>query len=160
MLLRPVRRMPTQPDLTQVLRGLLDREVVLSKVEPRDVPCYIAVYHDNSDTPVNAITFDVAMAASASASLALVPAGQAEEWVAAGLLSEDARDNTYEVLNVLAATHNGGDEARHVKIAELFSPGDEIPLKVEFGLREATARVCYDVEVPGYPSGYLSTIAF
>ncbi|MFN8050691.1 MAG: hypothetical protein U0Q22_04605 [Acidimicrobiales bacterium] len=160
MLLRPLHRLPSQPQLTQMLRGLLGREVELTKIEPHDHPSYVAIYSDATGRAVNVLAFDVPLAASASAALALIPVGSAEEWIASGELPEDARDNVYEVLNVLAATHNQNDESRHVKLTSLVSPGDALPDDVARGLASPAAFVWFRAEVPGFPGGILNAAAF
>lgn len=160
MLLRPVHRIPSQPDLTQALRGLLGRDVGLSKVVRREFPSFVAVYTDESGAAVNLLCVDLHLAASASAALALVPAGQAEEWVASGSLPDHARENLYEVLNVLAATHNRGEGSRHVKLSSLLSPDDELPAEVASGRNAPALTAWFEVDVAGYPGGLIEAAAF
>lgn len=160
MLARPLHRIPSQPDLTQTLRGLLGLTVSLSRTEPGAGRGYLAVYSDQAGNPVNVIGVDLAFAASAAAGLAMVPVAQVDEWLAAGSLPEDAVENLYEVLNVLAATHNPRDGSRHVKLTALLAPEDVIPAEVAAGRASPELAVWFTAEVPGYPGGLIETAAF
>jgi hypothetical protein len=156
----PTRRLPFQPDLTQMLRGLLDKEVVLERVDPAGSEGYHAIYVNKNGEPVAALRMDLPLAASAGAALALIPAGQVEGWLESGELPDDAYECTYEVLNVLASAFNQADEARHVKLSHVLAPGEPGEGRVARGINGPRAAEHFTVEVPGFPGGRLSAVAF
>lgn len=161
MLTRPSHRLPAQPEMTVILNGLLGREVALAQIEPVAGPRFVAIYVNREDRPVNTVSVDLALAASMSASLALIPPASAEEWIAAGAIDQDATDNVFEVLNVLASAHNNGtDHDRHVRISELVDPGGELPAAVAAGLAAPALQRTYSVTIDGYPGGVLGVAAF
>ncbi len=160
MLVRPAHRLPPPPEITSILRGLLDKDVTLSRTDRvLDGPSLCAVYINRDDRPTNVIVVDVALGGSMSAALALMPVDRVDEWVAAGDLDEDSAETLHEVLNVLAAAHNNGnDDARHVRIDRLVRPGGD--LGDAAGMDAPILQQTYEVTVGGYPGGLLRVAAF
>ena len=153
-------RHPEPVDLLQMLGGLLDKAVT---VTPRSNPprescgadTFRASYVTPDGSPAVCVAVDVPLGAGCAASLALVPAAQCEGWVAEGRLPEDAAGNLYEVLNVLSATFNDVNPARHVKISGMVGPGEPTPDELEQLMGRARKFEVHDVTVADYPGGVL-----
>ena len=152
-------RLPEQPDITTLLRGLLGREVTLTRADSGVEQGYTAIYVNPLGEPKAAVQFDLPLAASAGASLALIPAGQAEDWIKEGSLTGDGFDNAYEVLNVLAAAYNQTDESKHVKLAKVLGPGEAPDPAAAAVITAPATKMNYGVDIKGYPAGFLSVAA-
>lgn len=154
------RLLPFEPDLTSMLDGLLGRAVTLTRVDTTAEPALTAVYATADGRPSAVITFDLALAASAGASLALIPAGQAQDWITSGVLSDDGRDNAAEILNVLAASFNERDATRHVKLVGVLGADEAPDGDAAAGIAAPAARHDFTVDVEAYPSGHMAVMVF
>jgi hypothetical protein len=154
-------RHPEPAEIRTLLAGLLDKQVSVSLVDRAsadDMAPYLTGVYVGVDGETEVLSSsDVAFAAASGASLALIPPGQAAEWVTTRELPDDAVDNAAEVLNILAATLNDANPSRHVKMTSRWVEGDDEaapdPVIVLGGPRR-TAQ--YAVDIDGYPSGHLS----
>lgn len=152
-------KLPDQPSLAILLRGLLDRDVTLHRGEPDDADGFTAIYVNRDGVPVCAARFDLALASSAGAALALIPAAQAEQWVAAGELDDEGLGNASEVLNVLASAVNNANDDLHVKLHEVLPLGQAAQGRAAQVTDAPLARVRYEVRVDGYPTGSMTLLA-
>jgi len=149
--------LPDQPSLVILLRGLLDRDVTLHRDDAHVAEnWFTAEYIDSAGDTVAVVRFDLALAASAGASLALIPRGATEDWISAGELTEDAIDNASEVLNVMAAGFNQADHSRHLKLANVTRPGLELAASASKVIESPVAHAGYLVNIAGYPDGRLT----
>ena len=152
------RIIPFEADLASMLEGLLGRDVTVRT--PADEPgtfdpSLTAIYADADGVASASIAFDLALAATGGAALALIPTGQAEEWIRDGTLTEDGHDNAAEILNVLAAAFNDRNPSRHVKLVGVHDAGDDIEPAIAAALLAPSARLDLIADVDGYPSGRL-----
>ena len=148
--------LPEQPLLVILLRSLLDREVAFHRHHvPSECDWLTAGYVDGFGAVVAVVRLDLALAGSVGAALALIPRGVTEEWISAGVLTDDAIDNASEVLNVLAAGFNQADHSRHVKLAGVTRPGVEVEAPVSKVIGSPVAHAGYVVNIAGYPGGRL-----
>ena len=148
---RPVvatHRLPFEADLASMIEGLVGRPVRLTRTGDPATPHLVARYVDTDGTLAASIALDIGAAASAGASLALIPRASADQWIATGELTEDAADNASEILNVLAAGFNERDASRHVKLAGVS--GEPVDAW--------NARRDYVVDIEGYPSGHVTVL--
>ena len=93
-------------------RAVADAEVY-GDAPGNAAPALVATYVGADGAEVLSMA-DLAFVPGAGAALALIPPGQAQEWMSSGTLPDDAVDNAAEVLNVLAATLNDVNPSRHV----------------------------------------------
>lgn len=100
---------------------------------------------------------DLPLAVYCGAAIGLMPPGGAQDMVEEKLPSSMIVENLYEVLNVLAAVFNTGDNA-HVKIASMYPPGAGLPGDVDQHVRCLTGRLDLQVSVDGYGSGRLALV--
>lgn len=158
--IRPsTRRLPFVEELTAMLEGLVGREVSLTPTAATGAPSHTALYVERSGLATAAVQFDLALAAASGASLALIPASKAAEWVAAGRLSDEGNENASEILNVLAAAFNQRDTHRHVKLDSVVIAPDPVPGDAALALAHPGARADYAAQVEGYPAGHLGVMA-
>lgn len=144
-----------------MLQDLLGRDVDLAPSEPwaptvRDIGA-VAVYVNDSTRLQALISCNLELAVALAASIALIPAKTAASIVQERQLPSDMVDNLFEVLNVLAALFNRKN-APHVRLFELFAPGDPPSADISDQLRRLGQRADVTVKVSGYGSGLLSIV--
>jgi hypothetical protein len=156
----PVRRMPNAQQLGDFLRDLLGKEVTLT-VQPAELGvdqadglmCGVLIEADGSVG--GACIADLAAAAYAGASLAMIPKGAADEAVAAGELTQTLTDNFAEVVNIVTGIVNT-PISEHLRMSG-------IELGVSDAVRDllikAAGRVSFDIEIEDYGAGKIALFA-
>jgi hypothetical protein len=91
-------------------------------------------------------------------SIGLLPAGGIKDAIAEKDLPASAVDNLYEVLNVASSMFNA-DGAPHLKLYQLYEPGDPLPPDVAAMIPALGRRLDLLVTVPGYGAGRIGLIA-
>lgn len=99
------------------------------------------------------IVADVALAAAAGASLAMIPASAAQDAARNGNLPQNIADNFREVTNVMTSLFTSGS-GRVVRLGE-FAVGT-VPEEVSLVLANPGGRLDLEIEVQGYGKGVLS----
>jgi hypothetical protein len=153
--------LPQIKDVKDLLGDLLGRDVEVTVADawaptPLDRVTIAEFIDDN--VRLRAITMlDLPLAVYAGASVGLLPAGGARDMVDERDPSPMVIENLYEVLNVLTAVFNVGDNP-HVKISSIHAPGSDFPGDVHDVVRRLTGRLDLSVNVNGYGSGRLALI--
>lgn len=151
--------LPSRHAVRSLISDLVGREVELNDSDavakkPTNV---VAVYVDDR-TSMNAVMVcDLACAARLGGALGLLPPPGVEDAIDEGDMYPLLRDNCYEVLNVLAAVFNVPG-APHVRLYEMYGPGDSLPPDVA-GLAYAVGgRMDVVLSIAGYGDGRLSVV--
>ncbi len=153
--------LPGPKEIKDLLDGLLDKDVTLAPTSPLAPspanPVSVAVYVDDSLQVRALIACDLALSAYAGAALGLVPPNVAAEEIASGTVSENLRENLYEVLNIAASLFNVPD-APHVRLHGLHPAGEPTPPAVLAQCLTLGRREDLAVAIGGYGSGQLSVV--
>jgi hypothetical protein len=152
---------PSAPALTEIVGGLLGREVTFSKVGPSlafsaaNRNTYLGLYQTSDGAPAAVVQCDMRFAAGAATSLAMMPVARTAEWIGARVLPEDGFSNLYEIFNVVSAAFNDVSPDRHVKLVECLPPGTAAPKEFAPLFNGRAARLDYVVDIAEYCSGRL-----
>lgn len=154
--------LPTAVEVRELLEGMLGRDVDMGmtgdKVAPDSLGCIAGEYIDSFGKVHAVIAADLNIAAYMGAAIALVPAGGAEASIEDGFLSDTLRDNTAEVLNVMASMFNK-DGHIHLKLGAVMDQaqapigGTAERLMSGFG-----PALCMNTEIKGYGRGLLCVL--
>ena len=153
--------LPAAKDVRDMLSGLVGKEVTVSPGAPvtpePNRPVTIAIY-TAPDMSVNALcVMDLGASAYTAASLALLPAGGAQDAVEEDKeLSPLLLEALHEVVNVLSALFNTPG-APHSKLNKLVPDGEDVPGDIA-GMLAGFNRLDLAIEVPGYGKGALSLV--
>lgn len=156
-----VKVVPGMSPLGDTLRGLLDRDIKITRVGPSlafsaaNRSSYLAVYATSAGTPVAAAQSCLRFAAGAATAITMLPVERAAEWIAARRLPDDGFSNLYEVFNVMAALFNDLSPERHVTLSECLPPGRQASPDVAALFQGRAARLDYHVDIKDYCSGRL-----
>jgi hypothetical protein len=154
----PVPRGSEVGELLQTLTGRAVEVGTAAAVLPGRDPALVAVYVTDDVVVGAVLACDLSLAAAAGAALATLPAGEAEQAVAAGALSGDLSDNAHEVLNVLVSIFNVAG-APALKLHRVHAVGEQLPDDVSPVLGYVLRRVDLQVDLDGYGGGRLSVVA-
>ncbi len=153
--------LPPNMVVRDMLQDMLGRDVQVSPADPwTPTPqrkAAVAVYVNDSVRLSAVIAIDMPLAASLSASIALIPAKTAEEIAVEGELPDDMVENLNEVLNILGGMFNR-KHSPHVRLFQLHAPGFPPPTDISAALRRLGNRSDLRVSVNGYGSGLLSIV--
>lgn len=156
------RKLPHEKELCDLLTDLLGRDVKLSPDDP--VPTglqdsfSVATFVTDSLATTALAVLDLPLSAHLGACLGLLPAGAAEDAIAASNLPDVLRENLYEVVNIVSALFNVPN-APHVKLYALHGPGDPLPADVRGWLGQRGGRLDVHLSVTGYGGGRFSFVA-
>jgi hypothetical protein len=153
--------LPIPKQLRDLLTELLDREVTLTPSTPYapgpTTPASVAVYVDDTLTIRAAMVCDLPFSAYAAGALGLVPPAGAQAAVDEGALTDNLRDNLYEVLNIAASVFNVAG-ADHLRLHQLYPAGPPLQPQVRMHALTLGRREDLAVDIAGYGSGLLSVI--
>lgn len=154
---------PTAGSLAKLFKGLLGQNVTVREVDDKlvhgrpTVPTYAGLYVTAGTVVCAAAICSLPLAAATGACLGLIPAGQADEWIAARRIPADGMENFCEILNVLAGAFNEAYPGRHVRLRTVLQPG-QMPPQVDIRqlLDGTVPGINTAVHVERYPAGLLT----
>ncbi len=150
--------LPQPADISQLFHNLVGRAtkaaaVPAAPLTPQTKGVF-ALFADGAGAIVGVMHFDLKLACSAGAALALIPAGIAREGVTKGVVPEGILDNTKEVINVARTLIGGGAQLKRIDLA-LPTP---IPPELDALMKKPVARADLNVEIQGYDAGRLTIL--
>ena len=151
--------LPTRHAVRTLIQGLVGRDLDLRDGEPimpRPSNLVAAYVTDKMQVAV-AIVLDIECAARLGGSLGMLPRGGVDDAIKEVDVSGLLRDNTFEVMNVLAAVFNV-ENAPHVRLYDLYGPMSAVPTDVLALTQLAGSRMDLEIDVAGYGAGHLSII--
>lgn len=154
--------LPAPKLLKDVLDGLTGKPVTLTprtrKLTSIDVVGgAIALYVDDRNKTRVVVGWSLAAAAHAGCAFSLLPANQSERLVKERFLPTEIVEAVHELSNVLAgALHE--DNNPHVRLSDLYHPAAMAPTEIGKLLYEHYERMDFDIEVPGYGTGFFSIV--
>lgn len=154
----PSKDLPTANAIGKLIASLVGKSVTAKPGQAlKELPKggVAVVYVDEAQTVVAIIVTDVAMAAAAGASLAMIPVGAAQDATRSGVLPPNMAENFREVTNVMASLLTTGS-GRVVRQAE-FSVG-AVPAQAGGVMSNPSGRLDLEVDVQGYGKGALSIL--
>jgi hypothetical protein len=154
--------LPAAKDVRDLLADLLGRGVEVTTggpmVDPAvDFGAMVGVYVDRSVRLAALVLLDIDLASRTGAAIALLPTRAAEAAINNGLLPDNIRDNTAEILNIMASLFNV-EGAPHVRLDAVYAPGDPIPADVAQWILTFVRRCDLGVDVSGYGPGQYSLL--
>jgi hypothetical protein len=153
------RFLPSPKSLSDMFSLLVGRDVAVRQINrrPLDLGDTLGVYVDDRLRMTAVAVLDLPFACYFGAALGLVPPGQANAAVKDGLLPVPLKENTAEVLNVLAAVLNV-DGSPHQRLYSVHAPGERRPSDAAAVAVSQALRLDVSVAVKGYGSGRLAII--
>lgn len=150
---------PTRMAVRNLIGDLLGRDVDIRDSEPisSKVTNVTGVYVTDRLATSAIAVLDFEGAARLGGALGMLPRGGVEDAIAERQLSSMLRDNTYEVLNVLASAFNIGN-APHVRLYQMYGPGGGVPTDVASMGASVLGRMDVTLQISGYGSGKLSIV--
>lgn len=151
--------LPTRHAVRNSISDLIGRDVDLKDgVPPASKSTnVVAVYVTDRLATSALVICDLECGARIGGALGMVPRIAVDEAIAARDLSGTVRDNCYEVLNVLAAVFNVPN-APHVRLYEMYGPGDSLPGDVAALGALTGSRMDVTLQIAGYGAGSLSIV--
>jgi hypothetical protein len=151
--------LPSRHALRTLIEGLVGRDVELKDCDPVSAKTtnVIAVYVNDKLAVSALVVVDLEAAARLGGALAMLPRGGVDDAIAERDLTGMIRDNTYEVLNVLAAVFNV-ENAPHVRLYEMYGPNGSVPTDILALSQALGSRLDIQLTVAGYGAGKLSVI--
>jgi hypothetical protein len=151
--------LPTMHSVRVVLEGLVGRTIDFSDCHavPRISSNVRAVYATDEDQLAAVAVTDIQGAARLGGALGMLPKGGVDDVIDDHDLTGLIRDNVYEVLNVLGSVFNVAD-APHVRLTEMYGPGQSAPDEVENLAYAAGGRLDIEVSIAGYGNGRLCIV--
>jgi hypothetical protein len=151
--------LPSRHAVRSVIEGLVGRDVDISDGVP--VPSkttnVVAAYVGDKLALQAVCIVDIEAAARLGGALAMVPRGGVDDAIQERELSQNLRDNCYEVLNVLASVFNVGN-APHVRLYEMYGPNQGVPGDVAAVAGIAGSRMDISLKIAGYGDGLMSIV--
>ncbi len=150
--------LPTADAVGKLIASLVGKSVTAKPGQAlKELPKggVVVVCVDEAQAVVAIIVTDVAMAAAAGASLAMIPAAAAQDAARSGALPPNMAENFREVTNVMTSLLTTGS-GRVVRQAE-FSVG-AVPAQASGVMSTPSGRLDLEVEVQGYGKGALSIL--
>jgi hypothetical protein len=152
-------QLPANLAVRNLLEDLLGRDVTVSPTEPpraADILTTMAALYVADGIKLSAVLgLDLKLAAFAGAALGLLPVGGAQDCIEDKKLSPMLAENVSELCNVFTGLLNR-DGAAHVRLYQLYMPGETIPGDAGGQLVALGNRMDLNVEVSRYGSGRLS----
>ena len=152
--------MPTVPELGQKLGTLVGKTTVCSESATPNTfeeNCHTARYLTRDDQLVGLCQVDLSIAAALGASLAMIPAGAAEDAVKEGDLGTNLTDAYSEVANIMAGLlcADGSPHVRWTNIAANLGALTDADKAI---LSSPANRVDVEVDVDGYCGGKMTLL--
>ncbi len=154
--------LPAPKLLKDVLDGLTGKPVALNprtrKLTSIDVVGgAVALYVDDKNHTRAIAGWSLAAAAHAGCAFSLLPPNQSERLVKERYLPVEIVEAVYELSNVLAgALHE--DNNPHVRLSNLYHPAAAAPTDIAKLLYEHYERMDFEIDVPGYGTGFFSIV--
>ncbi len=151
--------LPSRHAVRSLIEDLVGRTVDLKDAPPMSArPTNVfAVYVNDRIATAAVIVVNLELAARLGGALGMLPKGGVDDAIDEKDLDPMLRDCCYEVLNVLASVFNTGT-AQHVRLYEMYGPGDSLPPDVA-GLAYAVGgRMDVVLSIAGYGDGHLSVV--
>lgn len=151
--------LPSLHSVRALLEGLVGRTIDFSDCHavPRISSNVRAVYVTDEDQLAAVAVADIEGAARLGGALGMLPRAGVDDVIDDHDLTGLIRDNTYEVLNVLASVFNVAD-APHVRLTEMYGPGQSAPDDVENLAYAAGGRLDVELSIAGYGRGRLCIV--
>jgi hypothetical protein len=151
--------LPNRHAVRSTIEDLIGRDVDLADgVPPASKSTnVVAVYVTDRLATSAMCVVDLECASRIGGALGMVPRLAVDEAIHTRELSGAIRDNAHEVLNVLSAVFNVPG-APHVRLYEMYGPGDPLPADVAALGAQAINRMDVQLKVAGYGSGTLSIV--
>ena len=154
--------LPHPKSVRDLFEGLLGRSVDLTPQDswtpgPYEPVCVAEMRGDDGHL-LAIVALDLALTVWLGAAIGLAPVGGAQDMVAEQDPSPMILANTVEVLNVLSAAWNVGDNP-HTRLGPVHQPGQPLPTRVEELLAAVGRREDLQVVVTGYGAGRLALVA-
>jgi hypothetical protein len=151
------RSLPSSFAVRNMLSDLIGREVDVSPGEHVTGVASVAVFVTDQLKMAGLALADLPLSAYLGGALALLPPGGVADMVEENELSPLVVENVFEVANVLAGFFNTPG-ASHVKLFQLYEPGEPLPTDVRDAAAAYGARLDLVVSVAGYGKGALSLV--
>lgn len=151
------RTLPSSFAVRNMLSDLVGREVEVSPGERVTGSASVAVFVTDQMKMAGLALIDLPLSAYVGGALALLPPGGVADMVEESDLSDLVVENVFEVANVMAGIFNTPG-ASHVKLFQLFEPGEPLPPDVREAAAAYGARLDLVVSVAGYGKGSLSLV--
>lgn len=153
--------LPHPKAVRDLLEGLLGRSVDLSPTGswtpgPHDPVCVAELVADDGSL-LAVVALDLGLTVHLGAAIGLTPPAGAADMVAERDPSPMVLANTAEVLNVLSAAWNVGDNP-HTRLGAVHQPGEPLPRRLEELLATVGGREDLRVDVAGYGGGQLALV--
>ena len=113
-----------------------------------DDASHIAVFQDDDGADAALCFCDWPLAAGLGASLTMIPAAAAEDMANDKELSDLARDNLYEVMNIFSSLFMD-DKSAHLKLVEVFPKGSKDVPTIDGELQTVTFKLDPSPYSPG-----------
>jgi hypothetical protein len=156
------RPMPTAFEVQGILTSLLGKPVRARACKPVDPATLdkgvVALFTSGARSCAFVTIFDLPLACSLGAALMLIPGDTARESAKSGTIPENILDNVREVFNVCSRFFSAKDAPR-CYLESCHIPGTEIPESALKMVREAPTRLCFQLELTGYPGGVATILA-
>jgi hypothetical protein len=151
--------LPNRHAIRTLIEDLIGRNVDLKDCDPlpSKTTNVIAVYVTDKLTVAVVVVVDLEGAARLGGALGMLPRGGVDDIIAERDLTGMVRDNTYEVLNVLAAVFNVGD-APHVRLYQMYGPNGSAPSDVMALSQVIGSRLDIKATITGYGDARVSII--
>jgi hypothetical protein len=151
--------LPAALAVRNMLEDLLGRDVTVAPADPivsSDLAkTTVAAYVDRNLKLAAVLGLDLPLAANAGAALGLLPVGAVEDSMQLGTLTAMLAENVGELCNVFTGLLNR-DGGPHVKLHQVFEPGELPPADVTAYLLALGRRMDLTVDVARYGGGRLS----
>jgi hypothetical protein len=151
--------LPSRADVRTLFEGLTGRTVDFTDGLPVTAggATVTAVYTNNQLGTSALVVVDIAAAARLGGALGMVPKGGVDDAISGKELPETLHGNCYEVLNVLASVFNVPG-APHVKLYQMFGPGEVLPSDVQVLSAVLGSREDVAIDIAGYGPGNVSIV--
>jgi hypothetical protein len=118
---------------------------------------WIGLYVADDGRPVAACAVDVALAASSSAALSMLPPAVAKDAAKNKELTEVMVANLQEIMNICSRLLMS-DGSAHLKLQKVY-PSKAMPAELATLLGAAQGRVDFELNVPKYGAGTLAVLS-
>lgn len=151
--------LPTRHAVRTLIEGLVGRDVEVKDCDPITAKPsnLVAAYVTDKLQVAVVIVVDIECGARLGGALGMLPRGGVDDAIKELDLAGLLRDNTYEVLNVLAAVFNV-DNAPHVRLYEMYGPVAAVPSDVLALSQMIGSRMDLELNIAGYGVGNLSIV--
>ncbi len=151
--------LPGRHPVRNLIEDLVARDIELADglPPPSKSTNVVGVYVTDRLAVSAMVVVDLEGAARLGGALAMVPRGGVDDAIQERKLTTALHENCYEVLNVMSALFNVPG-APHVRLYEMYAPGDSIPPDVAALAGTPGSRMDVKLTIGGYGAGLLSII--